>query len=101
MDEKRKYRRTPAREKAFLKCKENNSHEGELMDVSSGGLRMLSADKVKVGSTLTGKFKIMPQMGSFYISGEVIWVKPMASESNQAVYEVGIKFNKVSTIPSE
>lgn len=101
MDEKRKYKRTPAMEKAFLKCKENTPQEGELLDVSSGGLRMLSAAKIKVGSTLTGKFKIMPQLGSFYISGEVVWVKPITDASNQAVYEVGIKFNKVSTIPTE
>lgn len=101
MDERRKYRRTPSKEKAFLKCKENNPHEGELLDVSSGGLRMLSSAKIKAGSALSGKFKIMPQLGSFYVSGEVVWVKPITIESNQAAYEVGIKFNKVSTIPPE
>lgn len=101
MDERRKYRRSPAKEKAFLKSRENNPHEGSLMDVSSGGMRISSDSNIKVGTTLTGKFKIMPDLGNFYVNGEVVWVKPLGEEAHQAGYEVGIRFSKVSTIPVE
>ena len=96
MDERRRFRRSPAKEKAFLKSRENKPHEGLLMDVSSGGMRILSNANIKIGTALTGQFKIMPNLGNFYVSAEVVWSKPLSKD-----YEVGIKFNKVSTIPVE
>lgn len=101
MDERRKYRRSPAKEKAFLKSRENNPQEGLLMDVSSGGMRISSDANIKVGTALSGQFKIMPDLGNFYVSGEVIWSKPAGKEAPEKGYELGIKFNKVSTIPAE
>ena len=100
MEERRRFRRTPAKEKAFLQGKEAKRQEGLLMDVSSGGMRFLSDAKLKIGASLFGQFKIMPNLGDFYIAAEVVWVKPVTKEPDHATtYEVGIKFNKVSTIP--
>lgn len=100
MEEKRKYRRSPAKEKAYLQAKEHNKqHESQLLDVSSGGMRILSQTSLKTGTMLSGSFKIMPAMGNFYVLGEVVWVKPLADETHNTAYEIGIRFNKVSTIP--
>ena len=99
MEEKRKFRRTPTKEKAFLQDKEQNKpRESHLMDVSSGGMRILSDTNIKVGSPLSGQFKIIPTSGNFYVTGEVIWVKPKTEGAQMPAYEIGIKFNKVSTI---
>ena len=100
MEEKRKYRRSPAKEKAYVQAKEHNKqHESQLLDVSSGGMRILSEASLKIGTMLSGSFKIMPTMGNFYVHGEVVWVKPLADETQNTAYEIGIRFNKVSTIP--
>lgn len=100
MEEKRKFRRTPTKEKAFLQNKEQNrQQESHLMDVSSGGMRVLSDINIKVGSPLSGQFKIMPASGNFYVTGEVIWVKPKTDDPQRPAYEIGIKFHKVNTIP--
>ena len=126
MDERRRFSRSPAKEKAFLKSRENSPHEGLLMDVSSGGMRILSNANIKIGTALTGQFKIMPNLGNFYVSAEVVWSKPLKPEGDglpsdrqshkpegdglaslgqshrqSQDFEVGIKFNKVSTIPVE
>lgn len=98
MEEKRKFRRTPTKEKAFLKG-QDTAHESHLMDVSSGGMRILSDTDIKIGSSLSGQFKIIPTSGNFYVSGEVVWVKPKTGQGQGPAYEIGIKFNKVSTIP--
>ena len=97
MEERRRFRRTTAKEKALLQAKESK-HEGSLLDISSGGMRLLSDNEITIGSCVSGQFKIMPHMGNFYVTGEVVWTKP-AKEPQRTAYEVGIKFNKVSTIP--
>lgn len=97
MEERRKFRRTSAKEKALLHGREAK-HEGSLLDISSGGMRILSDNHIEVGSSVSGQFKIMPHMGNFYVSGEVVWEKP-AKEPHHNGYEVGIRFSKVSTIP--
>lgn len=98
MDERRKYRRSPAKEKAFFKSRENKPHAGLLIDVSSGGMRISSEANIKVGTRLSGQFKIMPDSGNFYVHAEVVWSKPRADQAQTAGYEVGIRFSKVSTI---
>ena len=99
MEERRKFRRSSTKEKASLESKEGSKQESTLLDVGSGGMRILSESNVKPGSAISGKFKIMPDSGHFYVSGEVRWVKPTTKDRHQPPYEIGIKFNKVSTIP--
>ena len=98
MEERRKFRRTHTKERTLLQGGETK-HEGSLIDISSGGMRILSDTHIKIGSFLTGQFKIMPQTGNFYVRGEVIWSKPALKESPHQAYESGIKFTKVSGIP--
>lgn len=97
MQERRKFRRSASKETASLESKEGPKQESRLMDVSSSGMRIISDVNIKTGSHLSGKFKIIPNSGHFYVSGEVVWVQP-AKDPSQG-YEAGIKFNKVSTIP--
>lgn len=97
MEERRKFRRTGAKEKALLGAAQIR-HEGSLLDISSGGMRILSENQIAIGTQVSGQFKIMPHMGNFYVSGEVIWVKP-AKDPLAFGYEIGIKFSKVSASP--
>ncbi|TAN60798.1 PilZ domain-containing protein [bacterium] len=97
MDERRKFRRTGAKEKAQIRAAQSR-HEGALLDISSGGMRILSENHIAIGTQLSGQFKIMPRTGNFYVSGEVVWVKP-AKEPQANGYEIGIKFAKVSASP--
>lgn len=98
MEERRKFRRSDAKEKALLHGKETKHESSLLIDISSGGMRILSDNHIKIGSSVSGQFKIMPHMGNFYVSGEVVWAKP-TKEPHHNAYEVGIKFTKISTIP--
>lgn len=97
MDERRKFRRTGAKEKARIASAQSR-HEGSLLDISSGGMRILSDNHIAIGTQVSGQFKIMPHTGNFYVSGEVVWAKP-AKEPLAFGYEIGIKFAKVSASP--
>ena len=99
MQERRKFRRTQAKEKASLESKEGKPHEGTLVDISPSGMRFVSESNIRLGSQLSGKFKILPNSGHFYVLGEVAWIKPAGKDQPQGANEVGIKFSKVSTIP--
>jgi len=69
MQERRKFRRTQAKERTSLESKEGKSHEGTLVDISPSGMRIVSESNIHLGS------------------------------QPQGANEVGIKFSKVSTIP--
>lgn len=99
MVEKRRFSRLQAKEKVFLQKEQGRQEEVMLLDVSPGGMRVLLNDKINVGSRILGQFKIIPEGGPFYVQGEVVWVKPTIDMTKQPGFEVGIKFNKVSTIP--
>ena len=99
MVEKRRFGRLPAKEKVFLRKEEDLQQKVLLLDVSLGGMRILLDNKIDVGSPISGQFEIIPNLGHFYIQGEVIWVKPTVDNPKHSGFEVGIKFTKVSTIP--
>lgn len=98
MRERRKFNRLKSLDKALLQEK-NRSEQGQLLDISPGGMRILLNNDIKVGSSISGEFKIIPKSGSFYVRGEVIWVKPVSEKPKPDSFEIGIKFCKVSTIP--
>ncbi len=99
MKEKRKFSRISSHDKAVLQ-EENGSCEARLLDLSPGGMKVLLNNKIRIGSHISGAFKIIPDSGGpFYVSGEVVWVKPSGKKPEPASFEVGIKFCKVSTIP--
>lgn len=99
MREKRKFSRLKSQDKAFLKEKDR-AEEGKLLDISPGGMRILLSNNIKVGSAISGEFKIIPKSGgTFYVQGEVVWAKQASEKSSPDSFEVGIKFRKVSTVP--
>ena len=74
----------------------NGEERGMLLDVSVGGMRILLNRKVELGSQLSGEFKIIPHLGPFYVWGVVAWTK---AEKGSNLWEVGVKFTKINTIP--
>ncbi len=99
MRERRKFSRLRSQEKALLQEK-SRLEEGQLLDISPGGMRILLSNNIKVGSAISGEFKIIPKSGGpFYVRGEVIWARPAGEKEKPDSFEVGIKFCKVSTVP--
>lgn len=102
MQDKRKYKRCQIKEKAWIDEEGALNNEASVFDVSMGGVRVLLDKKIDVGSKLSGRFKIVPYMGEFFVKGEVVWSKAVADDTgNTTGYAVGITFNKVNTIPFE
>jgi hypothetical protein len=102
MQDKRKFRRCQIKEKAWIQSQGGENKEGTVFDIGMGGVRVLLDKKVEVGVKLTGRFKIVPHIGYFFVQGEVAWSKPVADDTGDLTgYAVGIKFNKVSTISFE
>lgn len=102
MQEKRKFSRCRIKEKALIKKEDNREVEGFVLDVSMGGMRVLLDKPIKIGSKLSGQFKIVHYLGPFFVQGEVVWSKSTTdSKGNPCGYAIGAKFTKVSTIPFE
>ena len=99
MEERRKFTRLSAKEKTFLDRENGNKQEGCLLDISPGGMKIICDNEVMIGSVISGQFKILPNVGPFYIRGEVSWVKAADDKINPSHFEIGVKFNKISTIP--
>lgn len=97
MEERRKFGRCKLEQKAKIATEESQDEKGTLIDISTGGMKLVLNKQLKVGSRLTGSFKIVPYLGPFYVQGDVIWVKPK-KQGNSRCWEVGVRFNKVSTI---
>jgi len=97
-EERRKFTRLFTNENSVLD-KEGKKQNASLADISPGGMKIACDDAVEVGSVISGQFKILPNLGPFYVKGEVVWIKPDSKQTDSRSYEVGVKFNKVSTIP--
>ena len=94
MQERRKASRLPRQEKTFVE-KDSGKKEIKLMDISLGGMRVQIDEELKVGTVLTLQANILPLSGSFFMRGEVTWVKTVGPGQ----FETGVKFTKISTIP--
>ena len=99
MQEKRKSSRLPSCEETLLSKIDGQSTGVKLVDISLGGMRVLTNEELKVGTELLGKFKILPHAGPFYLKGIVAWSKPCAGKDHNFRTEIGIKFTKITTIP--
>ncbi len=100
MRERRKFFRLPSDDNAVLEAEKGSQLQSQLLDVSSGGMRILTHNKnIKIGNTISGQFKINPNMGNFYVRGTVVWVTSKSETSKTTAYEIGIKFDKISTLP--
>lgn len=100
MKERRRFSRLQSKERTSLqKDTGQEKHEGLLLDVSPGGMRILLNREIKVGSLVSGQFKILPHSGHFYTRGEVAWARPVHPKDKNSSFEVGVKFSKVSAVP--
>jgi len=97
-EERRKFARLATDENTVLD-KDGKKQDACLADISLGGMKIACDNKVEIGSAISGQFKILPDLGPFYVTGEVVWIKPKSEQTSSQAYEVGIKFSKVSTIP--
>jgi c-di-GMP-binding flagellar brake protein YcgR len=98
MQERRRFNRCKLEQKAKVSMEANREERGMLLDVSVGGMRILLNRKVELGSQLSGEFKIIPHLGPFYVRGVVAWTKAV-NQKGSNLWEVGVKFTKVNTIP--
>ncbi len=90
MKDKRKFNRIDNKDDAFYHKGDGKKEKCRVLDVSTGGMKVTLDVELKLGSSIFGQFQILPELGHFYVCGEVVWVKGK---------EIGVKFNKVSTIP--
>ncbi|MCX7927468.1 MAG: PilZ domain-containing protein [Candidatus Omnitrophica bacterium] len=98
MQEKRKHPRLSTRQDTHF-FNSAIKEKIELLDISLGGMRILSSRQLALGMSVEGQFSIIPNSRPFYIKGIVTWLKP--SGLRNACYEIGIKFTDISTIPLE
>ena len=101
MQEKRKFKRLATGKETYVKEGGGKEKKATVVDISLGGMRVTLEGDIKVGSFLSGQFKILPSMGPFYVNGEVIWVKPLKQDTGHPCYEVGVKFKNISAVPLE
>lgn len=90
MREKRKFSRINKKDATFFHKGDGRQEKCIVLDISVGGMKMALGAELHPGNLIFGQFQILPAIGHFYVYGEVVWVKGN---------EVGVKFNKVSTIP--
>ncbi|MDD5669322.1 MAG: PilZ domain-containing protein, partial [Candidatus Omnitrophica bacterium] len=72
MEEKRKHKRLGTRESASLLGGDGSEHHVSVHDVSLGGMRILLGSELKLGTKISGRFKILPKIGPFYVTGQVV-----------------------------
>jgi Tfp pilus assembly protein PilZ len=99
MEERRKARRLKTQERTVVSKPEGSNAECSILDISTGGMRILLDDEATIGTQISGQFKILPAQGPFYVKGEVAWVRPCQENPGSAGFEIGIKFNKISARP--
>jgi len=96
MEEKRKFSRWGLdNERAYIDL-EGQKEEVQILDISIAGMRVIANRPIDKDRQVTGEFKILPNIGPFFVRGKVIW-----STERDKNFESGIEFEKVSTIPLE
>ena len=98
MEERRKHRRLTIKETTTIQ-KADSRAPCLLVDISPGGMKALLDSDVKVGDTVSGQLKILPNAGPFYVKGTITWVRPLKEPTADANFEIGVKFTNINTIP--
>lgn len=93
MEEKRRFNRWDLGKGAHIDL-EGERKEIQVIDVSIGGMRIVTDAPLESEKVIKSEFKILPNMGPFFVKGRVIWITP-----REGAFESGIVFDKVSTIP--
>ena len=97
MEERRKHSRWNIQHRHATLKKGMASCDVPLVDLSSGGMRIVLDEDIPVGSKIIGEFRVVPQRSPYFIQGSVTWTRSIPQEQK---FEVGIEFNKINTIPS-
>ncbi len=93
MDEKRKFSRCDLSEKTHLSLKDRKE-DVEIQDLSTGGMRVVTKHALDKEESFSGEFKVLSNIAPFFVKGKVIW-----STQKGNIFESGLAFSKVSTIP--
>jgi len=95
MEERRRYVRWGVGErKSVVISYRGNKEHAIMLDISAGGMRIISSRPLDIGTSLYGEVEILTAMGPFFIIGRVERV----NESSEG-WEIAVVFEKVSTIP--
>jgi hypothetical protein len=95
MEEKRRFNRwDSSSEKMATVSYDGGREQVEILDISTGGMRVNFRRAMDIGQIVYGEFKILPQVGPFFIRGKVL----RACEHDGA-WETSLSFEKVSSIP--
>lgn len=99
MLEKRKFSRLDTNEETLLSTPDGRKTEAKSVNVSVGGMKILTNENFAIGTMLSGKFSILPHIGPFYVKGEVTWSRPCQKKFSPNLIETGIKFTEINSIP--
>ncbi|OQX80780.1 MAG: hypothetical protein B6D56_04130 [Candidatus Omnitrophica bacterium 4484_70.1] len=72
----------------------DREEEVNLLDVSTGGMKISSSNPVEVGSIIYSKFKVLPNLPPFFVRGKVVRLQEKGGS-----WEIAVEFEKVSTLP--
>lgn len=97
MEEKRKTSRCKLEQKLELQKDNNEQQAGFMVNVSTGGMKVILDKDVQINSVLLGELKILPGFDPFYVQGVIVWKKSV-DDGSVISWEVGVKFTKVNTI---
>jgi len=93
MEEKRQFIRwAEPKEKSAVSCAELEGNV-DVLDMSAGGMRISCSKPLTIGTVVYAELRIIPQIKPFFVMGKVT----RAIQKNN-VYDVAIKFDKVSAI---
>ena len=93
MDEKRRFGRWGLGSSAYIDLGGEKA-EVQVIDVSIGGMRIITDTPLDKDRVINSEFKILPNVGPFFVKGRIIWTTP-----KEGAFESGIVFDKVSAVP--
>ncbi|MFH1767834.1 MAG: PilZ domain-containing protein [Candidatus Omnitrophota bacterium] len=95
MEEKRRFSRwgLDSSDKAYVDL-EGRREEVQIIDISIKGMKVIANRPIGKDKEVTGEFKILPNIGSFFVKGKSVW-----AVQKDNLFESGIEFEKVSTLP--
>jgi hypothetical protein len=95
MEEKRRFNRWDISSDGMATVSYDGGREQvEILDISTGGMRVNFGKAMDIGQIVYGEFKILPQVGPFFIRGKIV-----RAFEHDGSWETSVAFEKVSSIP--
>ena len=79
--------------KAVVSCN-GFKEEVDLLDISAGGMRVAFPKAVDIGTSVSGEFQLLPNVGPYFVKGKV-----NSSKETEGAWEVAVQFDSISTVP--